>query len=117
VLAKETVASDILVQQFVEIWYYLPDNLKLRFVLLGPEGRDTKGWPFLGEFSDVGVPIAAYRDFAVPKKTFLLYTGRRSGDFRNMLMSQGSTMETVASSRRYKLERVHVAGQPSPGPH
>lgn len=109
-LEKEPVASDILVQQFVEVWYYLPDELKPQFVLLGPEGADMRTWPYLGEFAEVGVPVAAYRDFNVAGKAFLLYSGRRYGDFRNLLASQGAAMETVAASRRYSLLRVHVAG-------
>ncbi len=111
-LEKETVVSDILVPQFVEIWYYLPDSLKPRFVTLSPTGADEKEWPFLGEFAKVGVPVAAYRDFASPGKTFLLHTWRR-GDFRKLMASQGAIMETLASTRRYTLVRVHSADQAS----
>ncbi|HTR38674.1 MAG TPA: glycosyltransferase family 39 protein [Bryobacteraceae bacterium] len=112
-LEKETVVSDILVPQFVEIWYYLPDSLKPRFVTLSPTGADEKEWPFLGEFAKIGVPVGAYRDFAIPGKTFLLYTWRH-GDFEKMMASQGATMEPVASTRRYRLVRVHSADQATP---
>jgi hypothetical protein len=118
VLLKPALEKDLVVvgspPQFLELWYYTPDGLKPHLLVIPRDARRGWEYPFLDRFRDLGFLVAAYRDFALPGRSFLLYTEGDSGTvIQRRTLQEGGQVETVASSGNEKLLRVHVADRPA----
>lgn len=91
---------------YLEIWYYTPEQLKPRLILLrgSPSGKTI--FP-VREFAKLGVPVVAYKDFALPGRDFLFYSSRKGG-LRKRIIEDGGTLEIVESSQRHVLLRAQM---------